>query len=79
VRKLRISIPGLAPFTLYVREARKSCEHFCFIGATVDAVCYLVHYEAFIAVAIGKLAFAAGAIGVYLLHAEERYEHSAKD
>lgn len=79
MRRFRFSIPGLPPFVIYIREARKGCEHFCFIGASIDLLCYVVHYEAFIAVAVGKAAFAIGALGVYLLHAEEARERRSAD
>lgn len=70
-----IRIPGLPPFKVYLRPARKGCEHFCFVGAAIDAGCALFHVELFAVVLIGKLAFAVGALGVYLLHAEERVYH----
>lgn len=63
-------------FTVCVRTLRKPCEHFCFLGATVDAVFALVHVEFFLVAIIGKLAFAVGAFGVYMLHTEEHLEHS---
>lgn len=74
-----ITIPGFPPFKVYLRPARKGCEHFCFIGAAADAFCYLIHYEAFGVVLLGKLAFAIGALGVYLIHAEERVYHELRE
>ena len=56
---------------LLVRNSRKVCEHITFAGATFDLLGFVAHYEAFIIVFAGKLAFVAGAVAVYLLHAEE--------
>ncbi len=56
---------------LIVRTARKACEHITFAGASFDLVGFVAHYEAFLIVFAGKFAFVAGALAVYLLHAEE--------
>jgi hypothetical protein len=74
-----IRLPGLPPFKLYLRPARQGAEHLCFIGACVDAAGFLIHSEAFVIVLAGKLAFCVGALGVYLLHAEERVFHEINE
>ena len=56
---------------LVVRTARKACEHITFAGASFDLIGFVIHYEAFLIVFAGKFAFVAGAVAVYLLHAEE--------
>lgn len=69
---------GPTEVTICIRTLRKSCEHFCFLGATVDAVFALVHVKLFMISIIGKLAFAVGAFGVYMLHTEEHLEREVQ-
>lgn len=75
MRKTRVIhlLPGVT-LTLHLSTARKGCEHACFLGATADLVGFLAHIEAPFVVLAGKLAFVAGAFGIYLLHAEEAAE-----
>ena len=56
---------------LCVRRMRKACEHLCFSGAAVDLIFFTFGFHVFWVDWLGKFAFAAGALGVYLLHAEE--------
>lgn len=66
-----VNIPFIGDKLVCFRTLRKSCEHFCFLGAFVDFGGALVHFEAAIVILAGKAAFVTGALGVYLLHAEE--------
>jgi hypothetical protein len=74
-QRIRFKIPGFKPFYVYVRVARRSCEHICFIGALMDCGSYAIHLEPFALVLFGKAAFAMGAAGVYLFHYEEHVFH----
>lgn len=71
MRTTILHFPGGHRVRIHTRTARKGAEHFCFIGATVDLCGFLLHTEAALIVFLGKAAFVAGAVAVYLLHAEE--------
>lgn len=58
-----------------IRNVRRICEHFTFLGASLDTYGYVTHHETFLFVAAGKIAFTVGAVAVYLFHVEERMNH----
>lgn len=66
---------GPIPARVVVPLARRACEHICFGGAVVDLIGYCVHWEVFAIIIAGKLAFVAGAVGIYILHTEETIHH----
>lgn len=72
-----VKIPGFPVFRYHVKTLRRSCEHFCFLGATVDVFAAAIHFEVFAVILIGKAAFAIGAVGVYLMHYEEAIKSGA--
>lgn len=57
---------------------RKVCEQACFWGASFDLFGYLIHWEAMVVVLSGKVAFAVGAYGVFMLHSEENRREAAR-
>lgn len=63
---------------IFIHRMRRNAEHFAFAGAATDFLISAVGAHAPAVALLGKAAFAAGALAIYLLHYEEHLPEPAR-